>query len=308
MLTDSVQRVLSRLQPELLAGYHLPVFARVESISDAPARGGLSDWFRPRYAVNVTLLNQDGDPDPDVPQLDNLPVLLPAAGEGRGQAGLPQPGTIVEIAWAYGSPKYPFVRGVLPTRQSLPACDADWQVWQQRYDCRQLVDDAGNWERSTDGDILDRCQTLAQIAQDRVANLVSDLTRVSEHSNELITGIKRIEAGALKLLAAGHANLSSADNLNLTSATDVNLTCGRNCTSLASGQQHIEGSTVWLGDNVNNLLTILAEFMAVTADALTALAGHTHGPDGLPTVKPAVEQQAADILASKTGKLDPMTE
>ena len=232
---------------------------------------------------------------------------MTAAAQERGLLGLPQPGAIVEIAWAYGRPHKPYVRGVLPERQSLPDCDADWQTWQQRNGCFQQVDDAGNWKRHTDGEINDDCRTSVLKTQERLLELVNELKTVAEHSTEDVEGVKRIEAGALKLLSAGHANLGAADNINLTGGADINLTTGRNCRSVAKGSHHLEGTKVWLGDSANNVLAILGEFMTVTANALTELAGHTHGSDGLPNVKGSVEQKATEIQTSKTAKLDPMT-
>ena len=53
--------------PELADQMHLPKFGRVEAISDSAAAGQLNDPFRPRYAVDVQLLGENGQPDKAAP-------------------------------------------------------------------------------------------------------------------------------------------------------------------------------------------------------------------------------------------------
>ncbi|MEH6649996.1 MAG: hypothetical protein V7707_08240 [Motiliproteus sp.] len=229
----AVQRLVARLFPELLAGYHLPVFAVVESIADAPIAGGLADPYRPRYAVNLQLLDQHGQPDTHQPLIEAVPVTVPGAGMERGLFGLPQPGAIVEVAWAYGRPDQPFVRSVLPHRQSLPECGADELLWQQRDGVSQKADSAGNWHRDTDGQIADRSQTHLVETLEKLETIQNELKQVLEHSVEQVDGIKLIEAGAIKLLAEATAHIGSGGSLNITAAQDQNQSAGGSINQVA---------------------------------------------------------------------------
>jgi hypothetical protein len=60
---DAIRRAVGGQFPELIGGYHLPRFARVGSVADAPASAGICDDFRPRYAVDIELLGPDGEVD-----------------------------------------------------------------------------------------------------------------------------------------------------------------------------------------------------------------------------------------------------
>jgi hypothetical protein len=141
-----VRKAVRGIFPELGAGLHLPRLGIVTEIPDPPAEGGQHTHRRPRYAVNLRILLPDGETvDPDMPVLEDVPVAMAAAGPGRGFAGLPAVGTVVEVAFAYARITQPFVRSVLPYRLTLPAIDADSQRWQQSASSFQEVDADGNW-------------------------------------------------------------------------------------------------------------------------------------------------------------------
>lgn len=63
-MEDAIRRAVERQFPELTGGYHLPRFARVIAVADAPADAGICDDFRPRYAVNIVVLGPDGPSGP----------------------------------------------------------------------------------------------------------------------------------------------------------------------------------------------------------------------------------------------------
>ncbi len=54
------QRQMESHFPELASGMHLPKFARVMAASEPVSSGNFADPFRPRYAVDVQLLDADG--------------------------------------------------------------------------------------------------------------------------------------------------------------------------------------------------------------------------------------------------------
>jgi hypothetical protein len=47
-MDDAIRRSVERQFPELTGGYHLPRFARVVAVADAPAGAGICDDFRSR--------------------------------------------------------------------------------------------------------------------------------------------------------------------------------------------------------------------------------------------------------------------
>ena len=78
-MEDAIRRSVERQFPELTGGYHLPRFARVIGVADAPASAGICDDFRPRYAVDLQLLDENDEPDPALPALAFVPPGATAA-------------------------------------------------------------------------------------------------------------------------------------------------------------------------------------------------------------------------------------
>ena len=88
-MEEAIKRAVERQFPELSGGYHLPRFALVQGVADAPAQSGICNNFRPRYAVDLQVLAEDGDPDPN-PNLSILTgVPLPVGGDEMGFFAFP---------------------------------------------------------------------------------------------------------------------------------------------------------------------------------------------------------------------------
>ena len=228
-MVEQIKRIVLNLFPELRGRYHLPRFARVVSVSDAPAAGGVTDAYRPRYAVNVQVMLQNGKPDPALPVFEDLPLPAMAAGIERGHFGFPEPGTLVEVGFAYGSPQHPFIRCVLSQHISMAELAAGDELHQAAPGVYDRTRANGDKERITHGNITDTCNAHRIEAADLVRVIQNAVALVSEHSTEQVGGIKTIEGiGAIKLLSGGVLNLAALDNLNLTTATDLNVSVGRN--------------------------------------------------------------------------------
>lgn len=335
-MDEQIKRIVNRAHPELAARIHLPLLARVESISDPSIAPRLSERFRPRYAVDVQVLKANGDPDELFPVFRSVPLPVQMAGLERGAFGFPEPGTIVELAFAYGLPDRPFIRTILPEGISIPAIDPGEVLLQASPGVFQRADTAGNWRRQTDADIFDDCLNYVLECYS-ASETVSEFYRlVKQNSTEAVIGIKTIEAlGALKLLSGGTMNLGAVDNLNITTARDHNTIAGRdykssvgrdrqekvghdvnqeignNLTqrieaimdSIAKVKQLIkveDGGKVWLGNQSDNVLKILSDLIAVVSSIAGTAAEHTHqypvGSGFGLTLEPV---QAADFSSSK---------
>ena len=142
-MEDAIRRSVERQFPELTGGYHLPRFARVIAVADAPASAGICDDFRPRYAVDIEVLGPDGEPDPQLPQLAGVPLPLPTGGEEMGMYAFPEEGTQVVVCFAYGLPNKPYIQTILPHGLSMPKVPKGDQVWQHSEAAQQRVDADG---------------------------------------------------------------------------------------------------------------------------------------------------------------------
>ncbi|WP_299945641.1 hypothetical protein [uncultured Microbulbifer sp.] len=227
-----------------------------------------------------------------------MPLPLHFAGNERGAFGFPQPGTLVELAFAYGRPDQPFIRTVLCRGLGVSALDREDLVWQQSDTVRQKVDAQATWHWETHGEIRERALQKTIEAAALHTDCDNEHRQVRQHSMEAVAGIKLIEAlGALRLLSGGSANLSALDNLNLTTASDINVTVGRDLKeqignmreSVAKVLQIIkvkDGGKVWLGSESLNVLKVLEDLIGVVSALAGTFATHSHPGNGQ---KPAQE-------------------
>ena len=293
-MDDAIKRSVERQFPELTGGYHLPRFARVVGVADAPAGAGICDDFRPRYAVDIEVLGPDGEPDSKLPILAGVPLPLPTGGEEMGIYAFPEEGTQVVVCFAYGLPHKPYIQTILPHGLSMPSVPKGDQVWQHSEACQQRVDADGNWLRQTDGKILDKAIEREVETMGNTERYHNHTRTVDDHSTESVGGIKTIEAlGALKLLSGGSASLAALDDLHQATGRDLNLVVGQkhNVTVGGDMKERIEGLRIsvsvisqrlvapktWLGSNDVNVLQVLGDLIDVVHRMNSELAIHSHG-------------------------------
>lgn len=301
--------------PELSGGYHLPRFAQVVSVADAPAAAGICDEFRPRFAVDLQVLDENNEPDAAMPLLAGVPVPVPTGGDEMGFYSFPEEGTKVVVSFAQGLPHKPFIQCILPHGLSLPSLPKGDQVWQHSEASLQRVEANGDWTRQTDGRIRDKSTDRAVESLTNTEQYQSDSRTVDDHSTESVGGIKTIEAmGALKLLSAGGASLAAIDDLGLSTGRDLNQVVGQKLNLAVGGVllERVKGArrsiaaTTWLGSESVNVLQVLCDLIDLVVLMNTDLAAHTHGPSPVPTNAGAFAEHAANggLLS---GQLKPIT-
>ncbi|MGY4028288.1 hypothetical protein ACW5WQ_20485, partial [Aeromonas rivuli] len=130
--------------PELADKMHLPKFGRVEAISDQATAGQLNDPFRPRFAVDVQLLGEDGQADDATPLYRAVPLPVMFGGPEQGLLQFPIEGSLVELGFAFGRADRPFIRTVLGSGWPLPDIAPGEQLQQQRAEVFSRTDTVGN--------------------------------------------------------------------------------------------------------------------------------------------------------------------
>lgn len=319
-MDDAIRRSVERQFPELSGGYHLPRFARVVAVADAPASAGICDDFRPRYAVDIEVMGPDGEPDTKLPILAGVPLPLPTGGEEMGIYAFPEEGTQVVVCFAYGLPHKPYIQTILPHGLSMPSVPKGDQVWQHSEACQQRVDADGNWLRQTDGKIRDKAIEREVEAMGNTETFQNHTRTVDDHSTESVGGIKTIEAlGALKLLSGGSASLAAVDDLHQATGRDLNQVVGQkyNATvggdlderieglrkSVAGVSQRLVAPRSWIGSEGVNVLRVLCDLLELVQQMNSQLAGHTHGPTPVPSIS-AVFTSNASVAALLSTKLE----
>ncbi|WP_331695239.1 hypothetical protein VY732_09250 [Pseudomonas sp. ZY71] len=316
-MDDAIRRAVERQFPELTGGYHLPRFARVVAVADAPADAGLCDDFRPRYAVDIVVLGPDDEPDPAMPPLTGVPLPLPTGGEEMGIYAFPEEGTRVVVCFAYGLPNKPYIQSILPHGLSMPKVPKGDQVWQHSEAAQQRVDADGNWLRQTDGKIRDKAIEREVEALENREQFQSHTQAVDDHSTETVGGVKKIEAlGALKLLSGGSASLAAVDDLHQATGRDLNVVVGQKHNATVGGDmqerigglrqsaagisQRMQAPKNWIGSETVNLFQVVCDVLDLLQQMNAQLATHTHGPTPVPSNAEAFSadgEQAAMIAA-----------
>jgi len=323
-MDDAIRRAVERQFPELTGGYHLPRFARVVAVADAPADAALCDDFRPRYAVDIEVLGPDDEPDPAMPPLTGVPLPLPTGGEEMGIYAFPEEGSRVVVCFAYGLPNKPYIQSVLPHGLSMPKVPKGDQVWQHSEAAQQRVDADGNWLRQTDGKIRDHAIEREVEALDNREQFQSHTQTIDDHSIESVGGVKTIEAlGALKLMSGGSASLAAVDDLHQATGRDLNLVVGHkhNATvggdmqerieglrhSVSAVSQYLQSPKTWLGSEGVNVLHILISLLDLVQQMNLQLSSHIHLPGSTPVVGDATSflefADSASRLSSKMTKI-----
>ncbi|XOO19214.1 hypothetical protein ACM3CZ_14575 [Edwardsiella ictaluri] len=144
------RRLIEGEFPELASGALRTRLARVVSPTESASLGDVADPFRPKYAVDLQLLDEQGNDLPDTPVYAAVPLPVPMAGPEAGLLAYPPEGTLVEVAFVEGRPDKPMVRQLIPQGHSLPDIKPGEQLQQQRAEVFQRVGQDGSWHRETD--------------------------------------------------------------------------------------------------------------------------------------------------------------
>lgn len=308
-----VHRQIESAFPELASGLHLPKFARVESPSEDVTSGDISDPFRPRYAVDLQLLDADGKPATDTPVYPAVPLPVPMAGSESGMFQFPPPGTLVEIGFTDGRPDKPFVRQSMPQGQNLPAVKPGEQLQQQREGVSQRVTVAGDWVRQTDQAITETSMKREISADDEVRRIVVRETSVQATDALTVLGTCKLMAGAVVHISEGDYSIATGANVNIRCSKDsavyvgqkLDIEVGQTLTekitgirrSIAAAHQFI-GPAFTIGNETLNLLTLLTDTLDVVNELATVAASHTH-----PNVGTSVQVAQFTATATKTRQL-----
>ena len=299
-----------------------PIFAVVTSVPDAPDSNNICDPYRPYYAVNLRLLDENLTIDEKQPEFEAVPVSMQGgSGMEKGSLRLPIPGTVVEIAYGYGKQSLMFVRSIMPYRLSLPIITSDSVCIQQNFEAYLEFDRAGNNYRRTNMVIEDEAAEHVFKCINKLRTIVNEVSDIKGVSTKKVHGIYRRIAGAIKLLTTGSANYGAAFNVNITAGQDINETAGnnynakinkdsslqvgKNINHTAAGTASYQSPKNWIGSGAENLFKLVSEFMEATISGLTVLASHTHPKVDKIDQGSAVEAEAKKIDAQKT-RLDPM--
>ncbi|MDC9595763.1 hypothetical protein [Xenorhabdus anantnagensis] len=293
------QRQIDAVYPELSAGLHLPQFARIEAHTENTVSGDISDPFRPRYAVDVQLLDADGK-DAAAPVYRAVPLPLPMAGGESGMFQYPPIGTIVEIAFEGGRPDKPFIRQTLSHGNTLPDIKPGEQLQQQRAEVSQRVTQEGSWIRQTDQTINESSLHREVKADTETRTVVARETTVQATDKTTVLGTSTLLAGAVQQIAEGDYSVATSSNFVASVGKEANIDVGQTLIekigllkqSIAGVRQEIVAPVVWVGSQQLNVMTLMLETLDVVKELAELTAAHTHYNTGTPENASAIRNTA----------------
>ncbi|HCT6309562.1 type VI secretion system Vgr family protein [Proteus terrae] len=282
------QQQIDNAYPELSAGLHLPKFARVEAPTENTTAGDISDSFRPKYAVDVQMIDADGN---DVaPVYQAVPLPLPMAGNESGMFQYPPVGSMVEIAFENGRADKPFIRQVLSHGNTLPDIKPGEQLQQQRQEVSQRVTQDGTWHRQTDQKIIEESMHREVKTDTENRTVIARETTVQATDKTTVIGTSTLMAGAIMQIAEG--DFSQATQANKVVAVGKNMTVdvgqkleekiGAVRSSIAGAMQKIMAPVVYLGNEQLNVMQCMLDTLDVVNELATLTANHTHNNTGSP--------------------------
>ncbi|MDN0096933.1 hypothetical protein [Yersinia rohdei] len=321
------QRQIDKIYPELGAGLHLPRLARVMSPTDTAELGDPSDPFRPRYAVNVQLLDENGNAA-GAQEYNAVPLPVPMAGSEGGMFQFPPEGTLVEIGFTDGRPDKPMIRQTLSEGLSLPPIKPGEQLQQQRAGVSQRVTVDGSWQRDTDQAIEETSRRRSVTSDEEDRTTTTRNTTVKANDSTTVLGTKTLMAGQVVQLAEGDYSIGTSANMVVKVGKDRNDDVGQNQNtkigqnqttdvagaltekiagirrSVAAAQELIAPS-VRLGTDDINVLTLLTDTLDVIQTLAQQTANHTHSNTGGPLNAGEMNNTASNAaaLATKYGPL-----
>lgn len=214
--------------PEFAAGFHLPKLGRVQAVRGDAKAGQIADPFRPRYAVDVQLLDENLADDTNVPVYRSIPLPVNMSGSESGLLAYPLEGTLVEIAFAYGRNDLPIIRGIYGREYALPDIAPGEQLQQQRQEVSNRIDAAGNTTEQTDQTQSKKAFKQNDEADQYNGEFGDHKLAISRHSIEEIVGKKVIEVlGAIDLLAGDDITLGALGNMQIATAGELITTVGK---------------------------------------------------------------------------------
>ncbi|HDI7962441.1 TPA: hypothetical protein PO740_005220, partial [Escherichia coli] len=210
-----LRRQMETQFPELASGTLHTRLARVIAPTEPATLGDVADSFRPRYAVDVQLLDEDGNDKSDTPVYPAVPLPVPMAGSEAGCFAYPPAGTIVEISNIEGRPDKPVIRQILPAGHNLPDVKPGEQLQQQRAEVFQRVTTDGSWHRETDQQIREHSARRTINSDQEERTTTTRTTTVQANDITSVLGTSKLMAGQIEHLTTGHYAIAAGEHIQM---------------------------------------------------------------------------------------------
>ena len=315
---SAIRRQIEKEFPELSGGYHLSKLARVVAISDESDLGDISTPFRPKYAVNVQLLDESGK-ESNAPVYKAVPLPVTNIGSECGSYHYPEVGAEVEIGFINGKPDQPVIRNIYPNNKTMPPVKKDEHLLQQRAEVFTKIDNVGNMIRESDQTVTDNARDYCLNSDSSTEKTTTKTTTVNANYTINTYSNYKLSANTIMQLALKDYTIGTNSNFVQFVANDYLLTINNNQTvsvknkmditaneikeqvrtirqSVAGAAQQIIAPQVWIGSGTINVSQLMLDTLELIERLADLTAQHTHPNTSTPTNSGAITGVKTDAI------------
>lgn len=263
------KRAIEREFPELAGGYHLPKFAKVVAVAD-PAQGGeISDPFRPRYAVDVQVLDEDGNEDTTIPIYPAVQLPVSGTGSQGGDFAFPEVGTMVKLDFINGRSDKPVISSFYAQGKTVPQVAPNEKLRQQRPEVFERVDGAGNMHKETD-------QKISEKSFNREIETETETKRIGKAVRHIDSNDEKNVGGNEKAYTVGNVEQVNGGVRSIGVGGDLVQKVKGTAMMLAEVQQKMIAPKSHMGTEGQNIFRILEAIISIQSEMAQTIANHTH--------------------------------
>lgn len=315
---SAIRRQIEKEFPELADGYHLSKMAKVVAISDETNLGDISTPFRPKYAVNVQLLDENGK-ESTTPVYKAVPLPVTNIGSEGGSYHYPEEGTEVEIGFINGKPDQPVIRNIYPNNKTMPSLKKDEHLLQQRAEVFTRIDNVGNMIRESDQTVTDNARNYCLNSDSSTEKTTTKITTVNANYTINTYSNYKLSSNTITQLALKDYTVGTNSNFVQFVGIDYSLTINGNQTisvknkiditaneikeqiktirqSIAGAKQEIVAPQVWIGSGEINVSQLMLDTLELIERLADLTAQHTHPNTTTPTNAGAIVGVKTDAI------------
>ena len=302
---SATRRQIEKEFPELADGYHLSKMAKVVAISDETNLGDISTPFRPKYAVNVQLLDENGK-ESKTPVYKAVPLPVTNIGSEGGSYHYPEEGTEVEIGFINGKPDQPIIRNIYPNNKTMPNIKKDEHLLQQRAEVFTKIDNVGNITLESDQTVTDNARDYCLNSDSSTEKTTTKTTTVNANYTINVYSNYQLSANTIMNISLKDYTIGTNSNFVKFVGQNYSLTINGNQTisvknkiditaneikeqiktirqSIAGIKQEIIAPQVWIGSGQINVSQLMLDTLELIERLADLTAQHTHPNTSTPT-------------------------
>lgn len=292
------KRMIEQQFPELAGGYHLSRFAKIVAVADPSNAGDVSDPFRPKYAVDVQILDEDGREDKSIPIYPAVQLPVSSTASQGGDFAFPEVGTMVELGFVAGRSDKPVIRSFYAQGKTIPQVAPGEMLRQQRPEVFERTDASGNMHKETD-------QKMSEKSFERVIETESETKNIGTKEINIDSNMTETVGGNKRTAVLGNIEEATASNKSVGVGGNLEEKIKGTALLLSEVKNTIVAPLSHMGTEGQNIFRILEAIIQNQADIAKTIASHTHN-GGPPPDQSGDFMQYSDKAKSEKGKLSPI--